>query len=385
MRKTVVLRAPALSISGYGTHARQVFRWLESKDIDLYVDLLPWGITSWHVNTDSENGLVGRIMKKTGMPQRQPDVVISLQLPNEWQRIEGAFNVGMSAVVETDRCNPEWVNACNAMDRIIVPSTFCKSVLQNSGNLNTEVRVVHESFPDEVNTVSEGLDLEEVKTPTNFLMVGQLTGMKPEIDRKNIFYTVKWFCEEFKDRKDVSLVIKSNLGTNCSIHRAQLNNIFTTLVSEVRKGPYPKIHVLNGEMTTSEIVSLYKSKKITGLITLTRGEGFGLPVLEAAACGLPVMCTDWSGHMDFMKLGKHIGVEYDLVEIPESRVDNAVFVKGAKWAQPKEEDFKKRIRKFADSQATPKQWALDLCEKVRRDFCFESIASQYEKELGDVL
>lgn len=385
MRKTVVLRAPALSISGYGTHARQVFRWLESKDIDLYVDLLSWGITSWHVNADSENGLIGRIMKKTGPPPRQPDVVISLQLPNEWKRVEGSFNVGMSAVVETDRCNPEWLKACNSMDRVIVPSTFCKTVLSNSGNLSADVRVVHESFPDEVLTVDESLSLEEIKTPTNFLMVGQLTGMKPEIDRKNIFYSVKWFCEEFKDRKDVSLVIKTNLGTNCSIHRAQLNSIFTNLVKEVRKSQYPKVHLINGEMTTSEIISLYKSKKITGLITLTRGEGFGLPILEAAACGTPVMCTEWSGHMDFMKLGKHIGVEYDLVEIPDSRVDNSVFMKGARWAQPREDDFKKRIRKFADSQLTPKQWALELSEKVRRDFCFESIVSQYEKELGDVL
>jgi len=385
MRKSVVLRAPALSISGYGTHARQIFRWLNSKDIDLTVDLLQWGITSWHVNPDSENGLVGEIMRKTGPVQRQPDVVISLQLPNEWQKVDGAVNVGMSAVVETDRCNPLWVDACNQMDRVIVPTTFCRNVLQNSGPLKTDVRVVPESFPDEVETITEGLALEEIKTPTNFLMVGQITGMRPEIDRKNIFYAVKWFCEEFKDRKDVSLVVKSNLGTNCSIQRSQLNNIFTNLLNEVRKGQYPKVHLINGEMTTGEIVSLYKSKKITGLISLTRGEGFGLPILEAAACGLPVMCTEWSGHMDFMKLGKHIGIEYDLVEIPDGRVDNAIFVRGAKWAQPREEDFKKRIRKFVDSQSTPKQWALDLCEKVRRDYSFAAISAAYDRELGDLL
>lgn len=385
MRKTVLLRAPALSISGYGTHARQVFRWLDSKDIDLYVDLMSWGITSWHVNPDSENGLVGRIMKKTGTPPRQPDVAISLQLPNEWQKIEGSVNVGMSAIVETDRCNPAWVEACNKMDRVIVPSNFCKQVLENSAKLTGDVRVVHESFPDEVNTLTEGLLLDEVKTPTNFLVVGQLTGMRPEIDRKNIFCTVKWFCEEFKERKDVSLVIKSNLGTNCSIQRNQLNNIFTNLVREVRKGQYPKVHILNGEMTGEEIVSLYKSKKITALVTLTKGEGFGLPILEAAACGLPVICTDWSGHMDFMRLGKHIGIEYDIMEIPESRVDGSIFMKGAKWAQPREDDFKKRIRKFVDSQSAPKQWALELSEKIRREYSFEAITAQYDRELGDIL
>ena len=56
MKKTVVLRAPALSMSGYGTHARQLFRWLDSKDINLTVDLLPWGITrrKWSRWKDNE-------------------------------------------------------------------------------------------------------------------------------------------------------------------------------------------------------------------------------------------------------------------------------------------------------------------------------------------
>jgi glycosyltransferase involved in cell wall biosynthesis len=291
----------------------------------------------------------------------------------------------MSAVVETDLCNQKWVEACNKMDRVIVPSTFCKSVLQKSGNLTADTRVVPESFPDQVFSSSAGLDLGEVKSQTNFLLVGQITGMRPDIDRKNIFYTVKWFCEEFKDRKDVSLVIKSNLGTNCSIHRAQLNSIFTNLLKEVRSGEFPRVHLINGEMTTDEMVSLYKSKKINALISLTKGEGYGLPILEAAACDLPVICTEWSGHMDFMGLGKHVGVEYDLIDIPEAKVDGEIFVKGAKWAQPREEDFKKRIRKFVGSQSTPKQWATDLGEKIREQFSFEAVAARYDRELGDLL
>jgi glycosyltransferase involved in cell wall biosynthesis len=385
MKKTVVLRAPALSISGYGTHARQVFRWLDSKDIDLTVDLLPWGITSWHVNPDSESGLIGKIMKKTGPPTRHPDVVISLQLPNEWQRYENCFNVGMSAIVETDRCNPEWIADCNKMDRVIVPTDFCRSTLQRSGDLTVDTRVVPESFPDEVLSVSEGLVLDSIETTTNFLLVGQLTGMSPEVDRKNIFYTVKWFCEEFKDRKDVGLIVKSNLGTNCSFHRQQLENIFSQLLREVRKSAFPRVHLINGEMTTSEIVSLYRSKKVSALLTLTRGEGFGLPILEAAACDLPVICTNWSGHIDFMKHGKYVGVDYDLIDIPQSRIDEKIFVKGSKWAQPREEDVKKRMRKFVDSQMTPKQWASDLGSKIRENYSFEAICQAYDRELGDVL
>lgn len=382
--KRVLFRAPALSISGYGTHARQIFRWLETKNVDLTVDLLSWGITSWHVNPSSENGLIGRIMSKVSPPNGTYDVVISLQLPNEWKHYPEAFNVGMTALVETDKCSQQWVSKCNEMDRIIVPTTFTESVLRNSGNVNTDVRVVHESFPDEVFTVDEGLSLEEVTTQTNFLVVGQLTGMKPDVDRKNIFYTVKWFCEAFKGRKDVSLIVKSNLGTNTTVHKSHLETIFKNLLKEVRQGEFPKVHLVNGEMTTSEIVSLYKSKKISALLSLTKGEGFGLPILEAAACNVPVICTNWSGHLDFMKLGKYIGIDYDLKDLPKERIDKNIFIEGAKWAQPVEEDFKKKALKFANSQHLPKKWASELGETLREKFSFQAVCSQYEKQLGDL-
>ncbi len=386
MRKTVLFRAPALSLSGYGTHARQIFRWLKDRDIDLTVDLTPWGITSWHVNPDAEGGLIGEIMKRTGNPKKTPDVTISLQLPNEWQPVSGAINVGMSAIVETDRCLPAWVDACNRMDRVIVPSRFSESVLRASGKLTVDTRVVHESFPDEILKIDTGLELPEVKTPVNFLMVGQVTGMKPDLDRKNLFYAVKWFCEEFSGRNDVSLIIKTNLGTNSSYHRNQLNSIFGAVLKEVRKGnQFPLVHLVNGEMTTQEMAQLYRSKKIKALITLTRGEGFGLPILEAAASDLPVICVDWSGHMDFMGLGKHISIQHSLVEIPQERVDGSIFIKGSKWAQANEADFKKKVRKFYASYETPRKWAIDLGKTVREKFSFDAIAAQYDKELGDLV
>mgnify|MGYP003631951004 FL=1 len=51
--KSVLVRAPLLTMSGYGVHARQIFRWLSSKEnIDLRTNIVPWGITSWIINPD---------------------------------------------------------------------------------------------------------------------------------------------------------------------------------------------------------------------------------------------------------------------------------------------------------------------------------------------
>lgn len=385
MRKSVVLRAPLLSNSGYGTHARQIFRWLETKDVDITVDILNWGATSWFLNGDLEDGLIGRIISASKKPANSPELMISLQLPNEWQRLPGAKCVGMSAVVETDRCNPEWIKACDQMDKVIVPSTFCKNLITGPSGTKTDVRVVPESFHDDILS-AEPLDLPQVKTKKNFLLVGQLSGMKPELDRKNIFYTVKWFCEEFKGDPDVGLIIKTNIGTNSTFSKNSLSNIFKNLLNEIRKNSlFPRVYLINGEMTTKEIASLYRNPKITGLISFTRGEGYGLPILEAAASNLPVICTNWSGHLDFMNKGKFIAVDYDLVPVPGEKIDNQIFVPNSQWAMPREADAKKKMRKFMTAPNIPKKWALELGEKLREDFSIDAIIKAYDKELGDLL
>ena len=121
--KTVLLRAPVLTMSGYGVHARQVARWLfepeEALDLDITVEPLNWGHTGWLTDVDAEDGLVGRVLQAADNTKPFYDVTIQLQLPNEWNPMLGAFNVGITAGVETDRCNPGWIDAVNQMNLVM--------------------------------------------------------------------------------------------------------------------------------------------------------------------------------------------------------------------------------------------------------------------------
>ena len=99
-------------------------------------------------------------------------------------------------------------------------------------------------------------------------------------------------------------------------------------------------------MTNREMVSLYRNESVKCLVSLTRGEGYGLPILEAAAAGLPTIVTGWSGHIDFLRNGKFISVDYNLTPIHSSRVDGQIFLQGTRWASPKEKDAKRKLRKL---------------------------------------
>jgi glycosyltransferase involved in cell wall biosynthesis len=384
--KTVLLRGPSLTQSGYGVHCRQVARWLLSRsDFDVKFGTLPWGETPWLLNGDLHDGLVGEIMKRTVKPDLKCDISFQLQLPNEWDPTLAPINIGITAGVETDRCNPKWVAACNQMTAIVVPSQHTKAGLLASGQVTRPIFVIPEAYADAIRQ-PELPTLPEFSTKFNFLVFGQITGNNPESDRKNIFYSIKWLCEAFKDDPDVGIVVKTNVGKNSRIDRNMTKGLLAGVTHEARKGgSFPKVHLLHGDMTEAEVASVYRHPQIKALVALTRGEGYGLPILEAAASGLPIIATGWSGHLEFLKHGKYVSVYYQLNEVHPSRIDGKIFVKGARWAHPSEEDFKKRALKFRQSSAIPKEWAADLQKVILDKYSYDAVATMYDEALKEFI
>lgn len=389
--KTVLLRAPLLSQSGYGVHARQVARWLFDRadaknDVEVHTELLNWGGTPWYVDAYAQDGLIGRCLQASSHRKDVYDVTLQLQLPNEWCPEIGKFNVGMTAGVEADRCNPQWIDAANKMNLVIVPSEFTKELFVSSGRLTTPILVVPEAFPDEILNADNIAPLPfESETPFNFLVFGQATGGDVNADRKNIAFTLKWLFEAFADKKDVGIILKTNLGRYSEADRLTCENMMKRLMMEIGVGENPKLYLLHGEMNDTEITSIYKHPSVKALVTLTHGEGFGLPILEAAACGVPVIATGWSAHTEFLGHGKYIKIDHTLGPVHQSRLDGQIWVPGAQWAMPSEEDFKKRALRFYEQSATPRQWAKELKVKLQEKYSFAAISAAYTAALGEIV
>ena len=383
--KKVVIRGPVMTQSGYGVHSRQFVKYAMSQtDWDVYFQVTPWGITPWQLDTDDP--VIKYITERTTTKNNKFDLSIQIQLPNEWNPNLATHNIGVSAIVHKDICNPSWVTDCNKMSAVIVPSSCTKSVLENTGTLTTKCYVINEAFPTEFEKEDEcRIDLD-LSTNFNFLVYGQMTGENAETDRKNFFYTVRWLCEEFKDDKNVGILVKTNSGKNTIIDREITSKMLNKLIQFVRpESEFPKVHLLHGNLKNTEVGGLYVHPKVKCLVSATRGEGYGLPLLEAAAQGLPVIATNWSGHLDFLQSGKFISLEYEMQEVPKSKIDGQIFVPNCKWANVREIDFKKKVRKFYKSNKTPKDWANSLKKSIRKSHSQSSIERQMSRAFEEVM
>jgi glycosyltransferase involved in cell wall biosynthesis len=397
----VLLKGPILSKSGYGEHARLVYRALKSRPdkFDLYVVPIEWGVSNWPINvSDPEVQDILQCMNKMAHTNGQFDVSLQVTVPTEWEN-HATVNIGVTAGIETDKISPEWLQACNKVDKIIVVSEHSKTSMnvsypyQNtktgeSGILNLETPVEVIGYPvKEKNTVDIDIKLD---TDFNFLAIAQIS------PRKNVGVLVKQFIEEFHDDEEIGLVLKFHTGNHSIIDDAM-----TTKKVKGWCDKYPdrkcQVYLIHGNLSEEEIHSLYKHPGIKSYITTTHGEGYGLPIFEAAYSGLPVVAPAWSGQVDFLyapvkneKSGKvkktplFTKIKYDLKEVEPAAVWKGVINEGTKWCYVEEDSYKKALRNSYEAINSKQKMAQQLKEYLDEEFSEENIYKKYVDSVLEV-
>ena len=317
MIKKVFVKGPMYSQSGYGQHARMIIRALRSREdlFDVYIQPIKWGLTGWIWEDDDERRYLDQTLQKTVAYIQSGgrfDISVQVTIPGEFEKI-APINIGVTAGIETTKVSAQWIEKCNMMDKVIVPSEFAKWGFDNTvyetidsaskkqlGTLSCKTPIEVVSYPvrDDLDNVVPSEHIKNLDFPGsdfNFLMVAQWS------PRKNIENTVKWFVEEFIDNENVGLILKINKKDNSEIDKFYVRRMIDNLLSEYGERKC-KIYYLHGDMSEADLHNLYLHPKIKALYNIAHGECFGLPMFEAAYQGLPVVTVNWGGQLDFLNI-----------------------------------------------------------------------------------
>jgi glycosyltransferase involved in cell wall biosynthesis len=346
MKPTLVFQAPVATRSGYGDHARDLLHSLYKLDkFDIKVISTRWGNTPMDaLNYDNP---FHKFVVDSIIPQitEKPDIYIQVTVPNEFQPL-GFYNIGITAAIETTHCALDWVHGCNRMDLIIVPSEHSKDSLvktiYNEADKQTNQLIKQHQIVKPVEILFEGFDemdfatddvahiteLDSIKEDFTFLFVGHwLRGDLGE-DRKNVGMMIKTFAMAFKNEKvKPALVLKtSSAGFSVMDRETTIKKIREVLGKDYKSVP---IYLLHGDLTPSQMNGLYEHPKVKAMLNFTKGEGFGRPLLEFSLTGKPVIVSNWSGHLDFLKQGAVL-LEGELKPVHDSAADQFL-LKESQW------------------------------------------------------
>ena len=138
---------------------------------------------------------------------------------------------------------------------------------------------------------------------------------------------------------------------------------------------------------------MYHHPKVKGFISLTHGEGFGLPIFEAACNGLPVIAPNWSGHIDFLyakekKKGKvsikalFCKIPFTLRKVEKDALFPGLIGEDSRWCYVEELDARKSMRKVNKNYSMYLSWAKKLQKEIILKFTKENQHKQFIDELS---
>tara|TARA_R110001592_G_scaffold97848_5_gene279899 strand:+ start:376 stop:1638 length:1263 start_codon:yes stop_codon:yes gene_type:complete len=350
MKPVFVISSPFDTYSGYGARSRDVIKAIvETDKYDVKLLSQRWGNTPFGFCKDnSEWSFLLELV--TPMPlTEQPEIWTQISVPNEFQPV-GKYNIGITAGIETTLAPGEWIDGCNKMNLILTSSEHSKSVFMSSEfekrnaekellgktKLETPIEVLFEGANTDVYKQTKtpcSIDVD-IKESFAYLFVGHWMEGNLGEDRKNTGLLVKAFLETFKNKKKKpALIMKTSHVGASHMDRDSILNKIKLIKETVNSNDLPNIYLLHGDFSDDEMNEIYNHSKIKSMISLTKGEGFGRPLLEFSLSKKPIIVTGWSGHMDFLKPEYNIIIGGQLTNVHES-VKNPFLLKEAQWFSP---------------------------------------------------
>lgn len=316
--------------SGYAMSSREMLRSLEAEGVRATYRYV-YGQGSPFPVPEPENSGDYRLNVISGREvPAHPDVAVVYGQGDVFRRNKGKYKIGYT-MLEVDGFPEDWVRQANDMDEVWVPSEFNRKAFLECGlkrpahviQLGVDTSYFHPGIQAHPNPMDEFV----------FLSIFEWG------ERKEPWLLLRAFNETFSAKEPVRLVCKvMNRDPGLSVKQ------------EIRKLRLKESggrisYLFNLEFPHYQLGSLYRSADC--FVAVSRGEGWNMPLMEAMACGLPSIATDWGAHQEFV----HEGVAYPLrTRGTTPAIAKCPYYVGFNWADPDPDHLRHLLREVYENR-----------------------------------
>ena len=333
----------------------------------------------------------------------RPDARYVQQRPNEFQPV-GEYNIGVTAGIETTVCAATWVQGVNRMDLVITSAQHGKRVFENSvyemQDDKTKQPKGKLQLSKPVEVLFEGVDLSKYKTVTGsssitkeldkikeqfcFLFVGHWLQGEHYQDRKNVGGMIEEFLHTFKHTSvKPALILKTQTSNSSILDRDKIIQKIDAVKASIGVDDLPNIYLVHGELTDSEVNELYNHRKVKSMISLTKGEGFGRPLLEFTTTGKPLITSGWSGQLDYLDKDLALLIGGTLETIHESAVVKDMLIPESKWFKYDSKEARTALKFVFKNYKKASRLSTKLGAKNKKEFSLDKMTEKLESILTE--
>lgn len=269
------------------------------------------------------------------------------------------------AIFENDKLTPVYMNWLNRADLVWAPSAWARNILLAHGLPATKVTVVPEGVDAELyHPHCRPWNETKLLTKFRFLMLGKFE------ERKGYTQLLDAFVKAFAKNPKVELLIKGDYYIDQQRKGAMLLDF-------VKSYNAPNIRLLTGAASQEDLFVIYNMAD--AFVFPSRAEGWGLPLIEAMATGLPAIATNYSGQTEFLSHleGLFMPVRHNLVPVQDPEIHRFVMDHDGDWGRWAEADVDDLADKMQEMVKNYPQWrqnALKASTILRSRFTWANAA-----------
>ena len=294
--------------------------------------------------------------------------------PHAWNLDYHAHRRVGRAMFWTNRIPERWVQSCNAMDEIWVPSEFNRETFAASGVDLQKLRVLRTGIDTEL--FGPGRPPLEIthRRSFNFLSVLNLH------DRKGTELLLKAFLLEFQPEEDVALLLKTSPRKESAINLEAELAFFIEKEVGLPLEKCPVVIWIDESLSASDMSSLYAATD--AFVLPTHGEACGRALLEALASEVPVITTRWGGPLDFLDDENSYLIDVEGL-VPASPGEE--FFAGHLWANPSLDHLRQLMRHVYVNREEVRKRSRKGRQKVVESWDWSVVFPLWEQEFQRLL